>query len=994
MTLKSFVFVFCVSFFITIYLLPQSPSFLHYNTTHGLASTSVYKIFQDRDGFIWFCTTNGLNKFDGKTFETFTITDGLNSNSITDIVQAKNGDLYVANHERGINVIKNGKIENRFLLPGGKQYTINFLDYYITPDNESVLVASGRWSVLQRLFLQNDSIVEKNINNPKGLELMNVSVSGEDIFMLTRKGLYQSVNDSSIKVHIKDLPESPVFSAFINPDKSIYLGSNGKIYLIKNESLIRTIDISKFGTEGVSKIFVDKSGNIWFALIYNGIFCLEKKSGKIFNYGEKLGIDNIDVNSIIEDNEGNIWLSTYGKGVFCIRNLYLNTYAEKEGLKNLSVNAVLPLSDDKMLIGTFNGVNLIEPGSVSFISEPTDSLFSDYIYDIKMFDGEIYITGSFAGKKHHINEFRNQKFFKISHQSFCKTKNELFISGLSGNSIAIRKSFTGELFYELKIFDIEGNSNRVNDVIEDRQNNLWVSTNFGLCKLVPVNDSNDSLVWKKFFFPESSVLNSKINSSSEDANGNIYFAGEKGISIIFKNNPEKPVDYSVLSDYDLSSSKSIAVDSKNRVWIANLKGLFVIDGNKLLFFNSTTGLPANEIFKVHFDDKQNKIFAGTANGLITIDLDLFDKVEYAPPIFKILSVSAGDKIISDFTNLQFSHDNKNIKIDFGCNYFGSDGNLYYKYDLNGSQEIISGNSVNFASLSPGDYNFSLQVKTQNSNWSEPVLLSFKIHPPFYETLWFRVLATFFFFLVASIFVMERIRTNRKKFTHEIELNERINQLKHQALSAMMNPHFVFNALNSVQYLINMDKNEEANVYVSMMAKLMRKNLDTADKAFILLDDEINRLKLYLELEKLRFQEKFSYKITTENIPSSEKLMIPNMIIQPFVENSLWHGIMNSGKPGKLEIIFNFEEITTGKRKENVLTIRILDNGIGFMHNKEKKDSEHISKGIKIIEERLDLLKDRNSPSKPVQIKEILNTGNLPEGTEVKIVLSPPLYYLA
>lgn len=993
MTLKFIIFNFCISLFITVYLFPQSPSFLHYNTSNGLASTSVYKIFQDRDGYIWFCTTNGLNKFDGKTFETFTITDGLNSNSITDIVQGKNGDIFVANYERGINVIKNGKIENLFFLPEGKQYPINFLDFYITSDNDSVLVASGRWAVLQRLFLKNDHIVEKKINNPKGLELMNVHVSGEDLLMLTRKGLYQSVNDSASKVFIKDLPDSPVFSAFTNPDKSFYLGSNGKIYLIKNESLIKTIDVSKFGYKGVSEIFVDKNLNIWFALIYNGIFCLDKKSGKIFNYGEKLGIDNIDVNSIIEDNEGNIWISTFGKGVFCIRNLYLKTFAEKEGLKNLSVNAVLPVSDDKILIGTFNGVNLIEPESVSFIAEPSDSLFSDYIYDIKMFDGEIFITGSFAGKRPHINEFRNQKFYMISHQSFCKTTNGLFISGLGGNSIAIRRNFTGN-FYELKIFDFEGNSNRINDVIEDRQNNIWISTNFGLCKLVPAHLSNDSLIWKKYFFSESTVLNSKINSAFEDSKGNIYFAGERGISIIYKENPDKPFDYKVLAGYDLSSSKSITVDSKNRVWIANLKGLFVIDGNNMLFLNSTTGLPSNEIFKVYYDDRQNKIFAGTAGGLITIDLDLFNEFQYDPPNFKILSINAGGKILSEFTNLQFSYDNNNIKIDFGCNYFGSDGNLYYKYDLNGSQKIISENSVNFASLSSGDYNFSLQVKTQNSNWSEPVFLSFKINPPFYETLWFRILATFFFFLVASLFVMERIRTNRRKFTHEIELNERINRLKHQALSAMMNPHFVFNALNSVQYLINTNKNEEANVYVSMMAKLMRKNLDTADKAFILLDDEIKRLKLYLELEKLRFQEKFSYKIKTENFPSSERLMIPNMIIQPFVENSLWHGIMNSGKPGKLEIIFNFEEISTRNKSEKVLTIRILDNGIGFMHTSGRLDSEHISKGIKIIEERLDLLLDRKTTSKPVQIKEILNSDNLPEGTEVKIVLTPPLFYLA
>ena len=177
----------------------------------------------------------------------------------------------------------------------------------------------------------------------------------------------------------------------------------------------------------------------------------------------------------------------------------------------------------------------------------------------------------------------------------------------------------------------------------------------------------------------------------------------------------------------------------------------------------------------------------------------------------------------------------------------------------------------------------------------------------------------------------------------------------------------------------------------MMAKLVRKNLDTAGSGFILLSDEISRLKLYLALEKLRFQENFTFEIITGTNVDVNQTMIPNMIIQPFVENTLWHGIINSGSKGLVTISFSFEEVDIDSILCTSLIIKVIDNGIGLKEAGKHKKDDHISKGIQIIEERLKLLSAKLELPKPIIIEDLNDRNKTSHGTEVIISLPPQLY---
>jgi LytS/YehU family sensor histidine kinase len=174
-------------------------------------------------------------------------------------------------------------------------------------------------------------------------------------------------------------------------------------------------------------------------------------------------------------------------------------------------------------------------------------------------------------------------------------------------------------------------------------------------------------------------------------------------------------------------------------------------------------------------------------------------------------------------------------------------------------------------------------------------------------------------------------------------------LKQQAFTALLNPHFIFNALNSVQHFINQQDRQNANRYLSDFASLIRKNFDASQQTFLPLDAELENLRLYLQLEKMRFGDKINYSITSAEDLDTDNWMLPTMILQPFLENAILHGLMHGAQDGELHIHFK-----QNQRRELIITI--ADNGIGIAKSRQLKTGKaHASKGMQLIKERLQLL---------------------------------------
>jgi len=980
---------------LTVAIYPQTPSYYHYTSSDGLASSTVYQIIQDRDGFIWFATANGLSKFDGKQFTTYRTMDGLNSNSIISIAEGDKGELYIGNFEKGINILKDGIIKNYYSNVNGRNIVISFLMIDSSKKNEQTIFAYGRWGIIIVISEKKSTGLTSSIIKKPSLRIYKLEkLQNGNIMALTTTGLHQLKDSLFSKVPINGLSDTLIYCLANSNDGSYLIGTKGMIYRIKKNTVIGSYKIDIAGNNEVVTILCDRNNNIWFSIMNKGFYFIASGSNKIIDMGTKLGLQNTLVNTYFEDKEGNIWVSAFGKGVYCLNNLYLTSYNENDGLSNNNVYAIANDKYGNLILGTFNGISVLKNESLTSIKKLFFKTQTEYIYSIKNINNEFYVGGALMFNKIIDISFQGIKLHMFQGLSFCKLRNGLYLIGSWSNSIRASREFN--LDSKFSTFIVFGDSftlNRINDIFEDTKKNTWIATSLGLCKASIQIDKTGKVVLKKSFFSTNPVLSSKTNSIYQDNNHNVWFAGEMGIARYNLQN-DSVYTYTKINGYDLSSSTSIVSDNQNRLWIGNMKGLYLFSGDSVKYLNRQTGLASNEVLSLSYNSIGNSLIIGTSNGISFLDISLFNNYNPSPPSMKVTSIKAGDSVYTNYTDLVFKPDQHDITIDFKALYFSSPGSVKYKYKLDNEWITTDYGSLNFITLRSGTYELQIMAKAQNTGWSEPCLLSFRILPRFTETLWFYILIILSFIVISLFILILSLRMNTKKIRSELELTERINELKHQALSAMMNPHFISNSLNSVQYLVNSKKYEQANEYIAMMAKLMRKNLDTAGQAFIQLSEEITRLKLYLDIEKLRFQENFTFEIVVGTDVNPDVIMIPNMIIQPFVENSLWHGIINSGNKGLLTVSFNFEDVDIDSIVCQSLIIKVTDNGIGIKEAKKHKKEDHISKGIHIIEERLSLLSTKMHLPQPIMFEDLSSQDNDSQGTKVIISLPPPLYKIS
>jgi LytS/YehU family sensor histidine kinase len=266
--------------------------------------------------------------------------------------------------------------------------------------------------------------------------------------------------------------------------------------------------------------------------------------------------------------------------------------------------------------------------------------------------------------------------------------------------------------------------------------------------------------------------------------------------------------------------------------------------------------------------------------------------------------------------------------------------------------------------------------------------SFTVKKPFWQTYWF--IAGSIVFTVAVIYTVMRlrekyIRKNEQRIkAKEIELLSLSNDLSKSrlvALRSQMNPHFIFNALNSIQQFVLQGNVDDANRYLAQFARLQRDILNACDQDFIILEKEIDMLSHYLQLEQLRSNNGFQFRISMDEGIDAEEIKIPPMLIQPFVENAIWHGLQLS-KGDKLVSINFF------LGKNDCLCCVIEDNGIGRKAAMERKmaNNHHAdeSKGIKLIEDRLSLLRQQYRQPFEVSIKDVMTAQGVVHGTSVKV----------
>jgi hypothetical protein len=359
--------------------------------------------------------------------------------------------------------------------------------------------------------------------------------------------------------------------------------------------------------------------------------------------------------------------------------------------------------------------------------------------------------------------------------------------------------------------------------------------------------------------------------------------------------------------------------------------------------------------------------------------------------------------VNELGELSLKYDQNTIGIEAGIidYYSGKKGKIRYKFGQNGKEgewQYPPDNIIRHENLSPGSYRLVLQSSNINNEFNSPEkVLMINISPAFWNTWWFRIVAGVF---VLSIFYLVIRYRTQQKFKLQLEKSEKESQLalersenskqlaelqqqktemEMQALRAQMNPHFIFNSLNSINRFILQNNRLQASEYLTKFSKLVRMILQNSQASLITLESELESLGLYLEMEALRFNYHFEYKISVPKDLDVEVLKVPPLILQPYVENAIWHGLMHKEEKGQLDIEVSEEG--------DHLYFKVTDNGIGRKKASElasKSATKHKSMGLRITANRIAMMQHSNGEESPVKINDLVNDDGTAAGTEVVI----------
>jgi ligand-binding sensor domain-containing protein len=906
--------------------------FRNFSTDQGLANSDVYDIVKDKKGYLWLATDNGLSKFDGIRFKNFFVEDGLASNSLTALGSI--GDtLYISCYRTGVQQMIRDRFKEKLFLNLSR---ISFIrtagkDVYMFKQANVGKEKSG-------VYINNE-----NLNNHNVLYSSNRS-SRRDYFKVNYDSHEIFKNGNFFRKLPIPLFNEVLFGIDETPDGKLLIGSKGKYFIINQDNSFEVATsplINSF--EKIDIILKDHKNRTWFRDLYGK--ALVEINHKQYSINDLLNIDEgVVIRNIFFDESNNtIWIATGGKGIFCFYNDYLENYSLNQfGLSN-KINAIDFDFTNRLWIGIQEGFFYKEGEKILPFKNPQNWLIGQKIQRV---DNELILDYGYNSDGHFLDEtkFQNQIVFS-SFSPLVKIKNDKQITFFNRNFLIFEKKdskWTNSEKYPLKK---EWLNRRTIFTYFHQNDTTWVGSNKGLFFLLWSNDKKK--VIEEMPFPKSEILTSTIIDIKIDGEKNVFVLSEKGLSIL--RNGKLIFEGKSYKGQNILGSTCMEFDAQNRLWLGVKRGLLVFENTKSFLINDKNGLNSSEINTLKYDTVNNQIWIGTNDGLSKINISDFKKHTFSTPKLQILGISTLlGQYFSALGQFKFSNEQNSLRFHLSASDYESPQTVEFQYNLDGKNWIKTDSTLILPAISFGKHSIYFRVKNDNSDWSEKQKLAFEIEPPFYLNWLFWLAMS----LVIIGFVYFWFERNRRKQLKQIKLKRQIADLKQQSMASMMNPHFIFNALNSIQYYINTNDLLLVNEYLSKFGKLIRLNLDSAFNNSVNLKSELDFIELYLSLEKLRFSDKFDYKIIVSEALNIEETYLPPMFIQPFIENALIHGILPSNRKGEIIISIN-------KKDSDLIEILIEDNGIGFEASSKLKKSAHTSRSLSIIKQRIESMNDEN-----------------------------------
>lgn len=933
----------------------NAQEFTNYNTKNGLPSNHVYTITQDSKGFVWFLTDKGMVKYNGNDFNTFTTADGLPNNHIWDARTTSDHKIWYLTKSSSLGYILKDSVY-RFFSKEKKMMNPIFTNqsgdnvYPTGPKNEHFLY-NKEWNLIPKPL----------IKNKKSTHLVHHSEVG---FFTIHKTKDIKKNNFTVQVFNKnnEVKKTIELSKTLSSsggrsqlNDSLFSWVSPKEYLILNLNSLETTYCNYKESLGIAILKHARIKNINGSLQLSGTGVVATLDKDLMPSNPYFFPKDINAHFGMIDKNNTIWLATFNHGVY---KTPFNNRRIKYQLSNEKTGSLQILKDK--IIANIQGKGFYKFDTITkqfkrFINDTSYLFTASYLPEINT---EYYIS---ENKIRNARPPSNHLYFippktrivaglvqtLVYHKNKIYTSFSFGIHQIDPHTFSIQKSYSMPGCYDL--------------ISVNKQ--LFIASSTGLKTL-----ENEQLLPVAF----AGALDHKTLVSFTKLSPNSFLIHTDGFGSYF-------CDGNQISLLEKSGNLSVknAAFSNDTVWLASNKGIFRYHykNNIFNYLNSITesdGLPSkncNDIVAY-----KNKLLISTENGIAIIPKNIQSSTGMEALYFE--SIHYNQQEIQESSNRY--HYEKNSDFTFkigGINFLKTTASFEYSYRLAPLQkDWTSGKTtlVNFNDLKPGSY--TLQIKSGTFKQEQ----TFKISPLWYQRLWVKIGIGILLCSLLAILLYWIRRKELEKKIKTINEQKQLAEFELYALRSQMNPHFVFNSLNAIQYYITKNDIELSEKYLVKFAQLIRMFFDFSSLKSIPLHQEMILLEKYLEIEKMRFGDDFHYKIILDPAIDKEQ-KLPTMLLQPIVENAVNHGIFHNNRKGLVSISVTHISSTS-------FLVTISDNGVGIKKVKEiqqKSLKKNRSTSSHVFQERIRLINLAKTWHISHSISDL--TGQNTTGTKVTLI---------
>lgn len=968
---------------------PGYTRYTQYTSKDGLESSEVHCIHQDRDGFLWVGTNQGLCRFDSETWTVLTSIDGLPDNMVTKIEEDAQGRLWL--HGLNETLFRLNKHTKEVFVPEFNQMLDSVLKTYTIQEWRLDSTGAGYLSVYENgtnkqwrqgskdirhvhfFRVEAFNLVEQITLGEYQYQFFKLPVDDKGLWAYNRTnspnttGFFSVKDEATGTLSYESNLSLPGFGAqnklsgtplFFQPDAEtmLFVANNQLIeFDLVNEQVLSTHQYSNTITE----VFQDADSNLFVGFQYQGGFAFYDKGD--LSLDAEFFMDGFTCTSFCEDRANALWVGTTKAGIFRFYssdfvpvNTPVNTYPITQLRKHK--NRVFVIGNNATGLEavykneqlTFNTL-ITEQTLLSDLWCSHDTCLASY----RNLPTTLFFTNDSSGA------------LSLRHP---KNRGHTSIPLPGGNRALGYYSRWGYCIFDYSRMEDEYSSSesenlfRANCALKLDGENILIGTEKGVKH---INGSSDEPIFR------NALGGIYVHDMVKDQEGYLWVATKgnglyrihlaTGMFNVLSIEEGLPIN----SIYDLEVANGIVFGATSRGLFA-VKNLTEGPGKEYVeVWTEDDGLPTIELQELTATSRH--LLLNCCGSLVAVNLETLAAPKTGCQIFmRGLLVNGSERSLDAFSEL--ASDENNIRIRYqGFHYGQKNFSFWYKTKAGDQWTKTNNTELNLVDQAPGNYEVMVSPLPQEIV-GKTMKLSFAISPPFTQTTAFLLLVVLA--SIAALSLAFWIILSRERLTRKLLVSQQ------QALTSQMNPHFIFNALNSVQYFIGEGSRKLAQSYLGEFALLMRQVLDSSRSGQISLAQEVQSLKTYIELERLRFEEQYSFEFDVDETTEkrAEQVVLPSMVIQPYVENAILHGLRAKERNGHLLLQFRATATT--------LRIAIRDNGIGRKAAEQLADRKgYTSHGMDITTERIQLLNKRLKKKISVSISDLE-----PSGTEVLILL--------